>query len=286
MADEPAFVPAILANPTDEGPRLVYADWLEERGDPRGEFLRLQTALMGMPRKDKRWAGLRKRLKELRSRLDAEALAWFNTLRYRTAFAALDRPLKPRDGVPEKRVAEAERDLGIRLPRALRDYYLVAGSHRFNQTHHNLLPPRQWSLAYGAVMFLVENQGVWQCGAKVNDRAGDDPAVLGKYEGTTDRWRSPLRCSEFLVTQIYLQAIFGDGMKYRGRANIITRKGLADLEETWPFVEDDLDWRVFGRDGQGACVAGHMLFVGGRTRKDFDAIVAEFEQTGVSIEQL
>jgi uncharacterized protein (TIGR02996 family) len=286
MVDEQAFVPTILANPTDEGPRLVYADCLEERGDPRGVFLRLQTALMRMPRKDKRQARFRKRLKELRSRLDAEALAWFNTLRYRTAFAALDRPLTPRDGVPEKRVAEAERGLGIRLPRALRDYYLVAGSHRFNQAHHNLLPPREWSLASGTVMFLGENQGVWQCGVKVNDRAGDDPPVFGEYEGTTDRWRSPLRCSEFLVTQIYLEAVYGYGMKYRGSADIVTREGLAELEETWPFIEDDLDGPVFGKDSQGACVVGDMLCVGGRTRKDFDAIVAEFSQTGVSIEQL
>ena len=118
MIDEQAFVQAILANPTDDGPRLVYADWLEERGDLRGEFLRTLTALLRMPRKDKRQAGFRKRLKELRAPLDAEALAWFNALRYRTAFAALARPLTPRNGFPEKRVAQAERRLG-RRPRRL-----------------------------------------------------------------------------------------------------------------------------------------------------------------------
>src|SRR5947209_10147964 len=103
MVDEQAFVQAIIANPTDGGLRLVYADWLEERGDPRGEFLRIQTALLSLPRKDRQQARFRKRLKGLRSRLDAEALAWFNALRYRTAFAALDRPLTLRDGVPEQR---------------------------------------------------------------------------------------------------------------------------------------------------------------------------------------
>lgn len=30
-------------DPDDEGPRLVLADWLDERGDPRGEFVRLQV---------------------------------------------------------------------------------------------------------------------------------------------------------------------------------------------------------------------------------------------------
>lgn len=40
-----AFLQAILAAPDDDTPRLVYADWLEERGDPRGEFIRVQIAL-------------------------------------------------------------------------------------------------------------------------------------------------------------------------------------------------------------------------------------------------
>lgn len=34
---------AIYEHPDDDGPRLVYADWLQERGDPRGEFIALQV---------------------------------------------------------------------------------------------------------------------------------------------------------------------------------------------------------------------------------------------------
>ncbi len=41
--DHRAFVSAILENPRDEGALLVYADWLEERGDPRAEYLRQQV---------------------------------------------------------------------------------------------------------------------------------------------------------------------------------------------------------------------------------------------------
>lgn len=39
------FLRAILARPDDNLPRLVYADYLDERGDPRGEFIRVQIAL-------------------------------------------------------------------------------------------------------------------------------------------------------------------------------------------------------------------------------------------------
>jgi uncharacterized protein (TIGR02996 family) len=40
---EHAFLQAILENPDDDAPRLIFADWLEERGNSdRAEFIRLQ----------------------------------------------------------------------------------------------------------------------------------------------------------------------------------------------------------------------------------------------------
>lgn len=46
MSDEEALLRAIVANPDDDLRRLVYADWLDERGQPqdvaRAEFIRLQ----------------------------------------------------------------------------------------------------------------------------------------------------------------------------------------------------------------------------------------------------
>ena len=42
MSAHDAFLQVIQQTPDDDAPRLVYADWLEERGDPRGEFIRLQ----------------------------------------------------------------------------------------------------------------------------------------------------------------------------------------------------------------------------------------------------
>jgi uncharacterized protein (TIGR02996 family) len=291
MGDEAAFMQAIVADPTDDSPRLVYADWLEERGDLRGEFLRIQTMLARMPKKDKRYASLRKRLKELRSAIDSEWLAWFNTLRYRTAFAALARPLTPKDGVPEKSVAEGERRLGIRLPRALRDYYLVAGRFdQFNQAHDRLLPPGEWDLASGKVVFLEENQGAALGGVKPNDPAGDDPPVFWGYivDDEPDWNRHQDRCSEFLVNHLYLQAVLG-GMKYLGTASI-TPQDLAKIEKTWPFISDGYV-RAFGKNGQAVCVmgggvgVGADLYAGGRRRKDFDEIVTEFSGIGINIEE-
>ena len=46
MTDQDALLRAVIENPDDDTPRLVYADWLEENGQPeRAEFIRLQIEL-------------------------------------------------------------------------------------------------------------------------------------------------------------------------------------------------------------------------------------------------
>jgi uncharacterized protein (TIGR02996 family) len=46
MTDGAALLRAVLADPGDDAPRLVYADWLEENGQPeRAEFIRVQCEL-------------------------------------------------------------------------------------------------------------------------------------------------------------------------------------------------------------------------------------------------
>ncbi|MEK6236070.1 MAG: TIGR02996 domain-containing protein, partial [Planctomycetales bacterium] len=65
MDYEQAFLEEIVANPGDPAPRLIFADWLEERGDPRAEVIRLQHALLripGPPNRDKLEARMRKLL--------------------------------------------------------------------------------------------------------------------------------------------------------------------------------------------------------------------------------
>ncbi len=54
MSLEDAFLQDILEHPDDDVPRLVYADWLSERGDPRGEFIRAQVELARMAEDDPR----------------------------------------------------------------------------------------------------------------------------------------------------------------------------------------------------------------------------------------
>jgi uncharacterized protein (TIGR02996 family) len=50
MATDAAFLRDILANPADEARRLIYADWLEDHGDPdRAEFIRVECEREKVP---------------------------------------------------------------------------------------------------------------------------------------------------------------------------------------------------------------------------------------------
>jgi uncharacterized protein (TIGR02996 family) len=68
------FIRAVLEHPEDDGPRLVFADWLDERGDPRGAFIRIQCELERLPEADPNRRVLGERAEELRALHEAE---WF-----------------------------------------------------------------------------------------------------------------------------------------------------------------------------------------------------------------
>src|SRR4051794_36015166 len=68
-AEEDAFLEPILARYADDGPRLVFADFLDESADPadaaRGELVRLQCALARLSADDPRRRDLVAREAEL-----------------------------------------------------------------------------------------------------------------------------------------------------------------------------------------------------------------------------
>src|SRR5262245_65825725 len=80
MPQHDDFLRAILAEPDEDAPRLVYADWLDEHGDPRGEFIRLQIERARLDEDDPRQAGLKQREGELFARYGMEWVAPFAPL--------------------------------------------------------------------------------------------------------------------------------------------------------------------------------------------------------------
>ena len=63
------FLATILDAPYEDAPRLVYADWLEEQGDPRAEFIRVQCERSRLPADDPEFNDQRERLEDRESKL-------------------------------------------------------------------------------------------------------------------------------------------------------------------------------------------------------------------------
>src|SRR4051812_25999781 len=65
MTEERDFLDAIADAPDDDDLRLIFADWLDERDDARGEYIRVQLDLARLPEDDPSRPGLERREKEL-----------------------------------------------------------------------------------------------------------------------------------------------------------------------------------------------------------------------------
>ena len=80
MTHEADLQAAIAAAPDDDSPRLVYADWLLERGDPRGELISVQCASERLAATDPRRRALEASANRL---LDRYGTTWTEPIRDR-----------------------------------------------------------------------------------------------------------------------------------------------------------------------------------------------------------
>jgi uncharacterized protein (TIGR02996 family) len=88
MSDDFSFLRAIFRRPADDGLRLVYADWLEERGDPRAGYVRLDVELRRAV--GSRTPAAEEQLRDLAPGLDARWVRWMWHTRHLPPGARLD----------------------------------------------------------------------------------------------------------------------------------------------------------------------------------------------------
>src|SRR3954468_18315981 len=75
MKEEDSLLAALFECPHDHAAWLVYADWLEERGDCRAEYLRLYAQLRKLSVRDPQHGEISARLSALRPGVDVHWLA-------------------------------------------------------------------------------------------------------------------------------------------------------------------------------------------------------------------
>ena len=175
---------------------------------------------------------------------------------YRQLFARVGRPLRKQDRTLEPSIAAAEKKLGLRLPLALRDYYIIAGrERRLNRAFNELASPKDWELHEGKLMFFAENLGVAYWGVSATSRQAVDPRVFVIYvvSGALDSWRLECqRCSTFLQFMVLMHASFGGGLEHTASAEV--KKRLVEtLDKEWRFAGEVKKMRAYSREGQVIC---------------------------------
>lgn len=81
MNDDKTFLKAISALPNDRSLRHAYSDWLEERGDPRAELIRIEEEMRQIAVYSDRYWELKPCRNEIRAKV---ASTWLKKMRYGT----------------------------------------------------------------------------------------------------------------------------------------------------------------------------------------------------------
>ncbi|MCM2423261.1 SMI1/KNR4 family protein [Streptomyces sp. RKAG293] len=144
--------------------------------------------------------------------LPSRAEAW----QFVADFAAYwQQPLQPGDGWSVAEVEAAERRLGLVLPAALREAYLLLGRRTdLTSNHDTLLKPDELHVVDGALVYRVENQGATSWGVLLLDLDDDDPGTVmrsdlaDKSQERWDSWESSLTvaCVEMVMSEAVLFA--------------------------------------------------------------------------------
>jgi hypothetical protein len=87
------------------------------------------------------------------------------------------RPLTAADGILLEELEGVEAKLGCRLPKALCEWYQLAGKAHDIWSHQDrlVLP----FIDRNVLVFCFENQGIWRMGVRLSDLGQDDPPVFG-----------------------------------------------------------------------------------------------------------
>ncbi len=174
---------------------------------------------------------------------------------YRDVFRTLGYSLRPKDEYGEGELAEAADRLNLRLPRSLREYFLVAGREaRFNQLHNRLRTPAKWSINADQLVFMEENQWVVFWGVPAtSDLVEDCPVFQGVNKKPID-WRMEHdSCFTFLKLMIHWHGTFGGAMPHTAICDVDHDAALQMLERDWQFVGEGNQMRAYHREGCAIC---------------------------------
>jgi hypothetical protein len=205
---------------------------------------------------------------------------------YRTIYDTFGYPLGECMGMSSTVLDAAQKHLGVHIPPALRDYYLVAGRERRFNTCHNRLLPAKWSIDKQRLIFMEENQAVVWWGVSTRNRESDDPPVSQGVNDEPISWfPEHRRCSEFLALMLHYQAVNG-GFRFCRTAS--PGDGTVQrLQNGWTYYGEVNRLKAYSRSNQAVCLMplgdafmnAISVLPGAKTKNDLQAIGDDLQVT-------
>jgi hypothetical protein len=202
---------------------------------------------------------------------------------YRGIFRNFGYPLTKKTGVAPRVIEATEKRLGVRLPTALRDYYLVAGAERrFNTCFQRLLAPANLWLDHRRLVFMEENQSVVFWGVAASRTKQTDPTVFQGINDEPISWYVENRkCSVFLSVILHYQAV--SGLPHCARADAPDRTNHRFRKHGRTFYGEDSGLKAYSRPNQVVCLMPGdrpwmqkwSVLAAAKTKRDLEAIGAE-----------
>jgi uncharacterized protein (TIGR02996 family) len=192
---------AILAEPSNRGLRLEYANWMQARGDSRHELIRVCERMLQVPNSSDEYWRLKERRNELRVGCPEEWLAMtgydgsgYDPIfrdgisedgkgRWRIVREFTERwhgiPMVDVGGRPNE-IQEAEQRLGVKLPPSVREFVAFA---------HDVFPRPDYRVVLRdgylmqrmpnspAISLMIQGEGDMQWAVQLADLADPDPPV-------------------------------------------------------------------------------------------------------------
>lgn len=179
----------------------------------------------------------------------------FNKL-YSETYLKLGVRLSSSDRATETEIQAAERRLGVKIPHALRQYYLTAGHEQsLNKAFNRLISLDDLEVHHGKFPFMSENQWAVVWAVDMGQESALNPLVYQGpvVKGEAKQWFQECdHCSAFLIFMLHLQAAYGGGLPFRasGQATLETK---SKLDADWHFAGEVNGMRTYSKEEQAVC---------------------------------
>jgi hypothetical protein len=206
---------------------------------------------------------------------------------YQRLFARLGCPLSRRDGFSDRAIEEFERRTGTAAPLALADFYLIAGrAAHFIGELPRWLPPRDWVIRDGKLIFSDEPHAGSVWAANVGRKSGDDPPLFmgvwaGGLEDRLEWQRLCPRCSTFISVMVCWAAA-GGTMAHTAQG-VVRTDPLRSNARGWKLVGTAKAVRAYSKRGKVLCLSKRKkerswrISVGTQSREELGAIAKELK---------